>query len=89
VQESLTNVLRYAPGAGSVDVVIANADGVIDVRVDDTGDHRGALLAIAGTGQGILGMQERAAVYQGTVSAGPYGGGWRVQATMRWTEGRA
>jgi len=89
VQESLTNVLRYAPGAGSVDVMIANAGGTIDVRVDNTGDHRGALLAIPGTGQGILGMQERAAVYQGTVSAGPYGGGWRVQAMMRWTEARA
>jgi len=89
VQESLTNVLRYAPGAGSVDVVIAHADGAIDVRVDNRGDDRGALLAIPGTGQGILGMQERAAVYQGTVTAGPYGGGWRVQATMRWTEGRA
>ncbi len=69
--------------------MIANAGGTIDVRVDNTGDHRGALLAIPGTGQGILGMQERAAVYQGTVSAGPYGGGWRVQAMMRWTEARA
>lgn len=87
VQESLTNVLRYAPGAGSVEVAITHADGVIEVRVDNTGDDRGALLAIPGTGQGILGMQERAAVYQGTVNAGPYGGGWRVTATMRWTQG--
>lgn len=88
VQESLTNVLRYAPGTGSVDVVIAHADGAIDVRVDNSGDNRSAMRAIPGTGQGILGMQERAAVYQGTVTAGPYGGGWRVRATMRWAEGR-
>jgi signal transduction histidine kinase len=88
VQESLTNVLRYAPGAGSVDVVVAHEDDQIDIRIDNSGDHRGGLLAIPGTGQGIVGMQERAAVYQGTVTAGPYGGGWRVQATMRWTEAR-
>jgi signal transduction histidine kinase len=88
VQESLTNVLRYAPGAASVEVVVAHEDDQIDIRIDNGGDHRGGLLAIPGTGQGILGMQERAAVYQGTVTAGPYGGGWRVQATMRWTEGR-
>jgi len=88
VQESLTNVLRYAPGAANVDVLIANTDGTIEVRVDNSGDNRGGLPAIPGTGQGILGMQERAAVYQGTVTAGPYGGGWRVTATMRWSEAR-
>jgi signal transduction histidine kinase len=89
VQESLTNVLRYAPGAASVEVVVAHDDDVVEVRIDNSGDHRGGLQAIPGTGQGIVGMQERAAVYHGTVSAGPYGGGWRVQATMRWTEGRS
>ncbi len=88
VQESLTNVLLYAPGAASVDVAITHADGMIEIRVENSGDNRGGLLAVPGTGQGILGMQERAAVYRGTVTAGPHGGGWRVTATMRWTEGR-
>jgi signal transduction histidine kinase len=39
---------------------------------------------IAGSGHGIAGMRERAALFDGQVSAGPRpGGGWRVHAVMR------
>lgn len=34
-------------------------------------------------GRGLVGMRERAAVYRGTVSAGPYRGGWRVHVELR------
>src|SRR5690606_22411213 len=39
-------------------------------------------------GQGIIGMAERAAVYGGTVTAGPVdsGQGWRVHAVLPWDE---
>ncbi|MFW6689802.1 sensor histidine kinase [Streptomyces sp. MAR4 CNX-425] len=38
--------------------------------------------AAAGGGRGIAGMRERAAVYGGTLDAGPAPGGWRVYAVL-------
>ncbi len=37
----------------------------------------------ARTGRGLVGMRERAAVYRGTVAAGPSGSGWRVHVELR------
>ena len=34
-------------------------------------------------GRGLVGMRERAAVYRGSVAAGPYRGGWRVHVELR------
>lgn len=36
-----------------------------------------------GTGRGIIGMRERAAVHGGSVTAGPVGDGWEVVARLR------
>jgi len=106
VQESLTNVLRYAPlspmvlvevsrrtepGADWLELRVVNQAGR---RPGDgaTADERALPPSVAeqhppgvpvGTGRGIIGMRERAAVYGGTVSAGPSGSGWEVRASLR------
>ena len=39
-----------------------------------------------GSGKGLIGMRERAAVYSGSVQAGPVDGNWQVYAILRWQE---
>jgi signal transduction histidine kinase len=81
VQESLTNALRHAPGAGCVEVRIAHHGDTVHITVvDDGGSHVDP--HISSGGRGVIGMRERAAVYGGTVEAGPYRTGWRVRATL-------
>ncbi|NJC24131.1 signal transduction histidine kinase [Arthrobacter pigmenti] len=83
IQESLTNVLRYGKAVTTVDVAIARVGSTVKVRVSD--DGRGAMepAASIGTGQGIAGMRERAAIYGGTVKCGPGpSGGWVVSAAL-------
>lgn len=83
VQESLTNVLRYAKAVTAVDVRIARTGDTVTVRVSD--DGRGAMDPVpsVGSGQGIAGMRERAAIYGGTVNCGPgAAGGWTVTAEL-------
>lgn len=87
VQESLTNVLRHAPATPRVDVRIAvpeDAGAHVVVEVDnDGGPPAGAqVLPVGGTGQGIIGMRERAASCGGTLEAGPVPHGWAVRAAL-------
>lgn len=75
VQESLTNALRH--GAGSVAVVLAWAPGGVEVRIENP-LRPGA--SPAAHGNGVTGMQERAALVGGHLRAGREGGTWRVTA---------
>ncbi len=85
VQEALTNTLRHAPGTTVVDVRVArDADGV-EVTVLDHGATL-AVLPSPGSGRGLIGMRERAALYGGTVDAGRSAGGWRVHARIPWPQ---
>jgi signal transduction histidine kinase len=88
LQESLTNTLRHVVGAGAVDVVVAvvAARATVPARVvvtvtDDGGSHLPAART-PGPGRGLVGLQERAALFEGTASAGPYRGGWRVRVEL-------
>lgn len=84
VQEALTNVRRHA-GPAAAGVTITYAEGQVEVEVADNGRGLGAdpPPAGAGAGHGLVGMRERAALYGGSVSAGPRpGGGFAVRARL-------
>jgi signal transduction histidine kinase len=78
IQEAVTNVVRHA-GTGRCRVLIGQQDGYLWIEVTDSGRGGGG----AGTGYGITGMRERAALLGGGLQAGPRpGGGFRVAARL-------
>jgi signal transduction histidine kinase len=83
LQESLTNVLRYGKGVSLVEVSITRAGDAVWLRVtDDGGGSMGPPVSL-GSGRGISGMRERAAIYAGTVHCGPRpSGGWVVDVQL-------
>ncbi len=90
VQESLTNVLRYATAVSRVRVEVDNNTTKGELRISIRDDGRGTMHASIGTGRGIVGMQERARFYAGAVQAGPAPqGGWLVEAVLHPAEGPA
>ncbi|GAA4081298.1 sensor histidine kinase [Nonomuraea soli] len=84
VQESLSNVMRHAPGA-PVALELARTAGELRVHVVNRPSPTGAAPAPGGGGgHGLAGMRERVALHGGTVEAGPLDdGGFRVLATLR------
>jgi signal transduction histidine kinase len=79
VQEALTNVVRHA-GPATARVAVRYSPGQVALEVVD--DGRGPDDQDRG-GLGIAGMRERAALYGGTLEAGPLPGrGFRVAATL-------
>ncbi|MET8798584.1 histidine kinase [Nocardia sp. NPDC004568] len=83
IRESLTNVLRHAPGAAAV-VCVRYAPEHLRITVDNTAPQRVTSHADGGTGgTGIAGMMERAAALGGEVVAGPRpDSGFRVDARL-------
>ncbi|GEA89941.1 hypothetical protein CCE01nite_38900 [Cellulomonas cellasea] len=80
-QEALTNILKHAGPDPTVTVVVQWLDASLVLEVGD--DGRGAAAESDGLGQGLLGMRERAAMFGGSVTAGPRpGGGFRVRAQI-------
>ena len=76
-QESLTNVLKHAGPQPQVTVLFSWHCDHVTLKVDD--DGRGASAISDNEGQGLIGMKERAAIFGGTLTAGPRpGGGFRV-----------
>ncbi|OQR65293.1 two-component sensor histidine kinase [Streptomyces maremycinicus] len=85
VQESLTNALKHAC-PGRVTVALVQRDGVLDVRVKSPYGRRDGPRA-PGSGAGLVGMRERAALLGGTFDAGPEERCWTVRATFPLVEG--
>jgi signal transduction histidine kinase len=82
VQEALTNTLKHGGPEASARVRVSCVNGSVDLEVVDTG------MAVTANGQasrgrGLAGMRQRAAVFGGTVDAGPVAaGGWHVHAHL-------
>ncbi|MFI9248201.1 sensor histidine kinase [Streptomyces sp. NPDC053086] len=87
LQEALTNTLKHTDTDTDtkVHLTILVEDSRVNIQVRDTGPA-----SPSGPpneeGHGLVGMRERAALYGGTVSAGPTaGGGWSVEAVLDLT----
>ncbi|MER5177424.1 ATP-binding protein [Streptomyces sp. NPDC002896] len=85
VQEALTNTLKYAGPDTTVTVSVVADGDLVRVTVEDTGPlhipKQGR--RSRGSGHGVVGMRERAALYDGSLDAGPNSrGGWTVRALL-------
>ncbi|MFB8036765.1 sensor histidine kinase [Streptomyces sp. NPDC056004] len=81
VQEALTNTVKHASGATAA-VTVEYRPEQLRVEVTDAGGHPGES-ANAGSGQGLIGLRERLAVYDGTLNTGRrLTGGYRVEALI-------
>ena len=81
VQEALTNARKHAPGA-AVAVRLSWGEAALEVEVVDDGAGGGA--PGPSHGLGLLGIRERAALFDGRVVAGPRAGGpgWRTAVVL-------
>jgi signal transduction histidine kinase len=86
VQEALTNTLKHAGAGTETQVRLELVDGTLLIEVADAGPPA---VSAAHEGGGLRGMRERAAVYDGTVQAGPRrDGGWQVHTRLAYTPDR-
>ncbi|MBT2872209.1 histidine kinase [Streptomyces cellulosae] len=88
VQESLTNALKHA-APGRVDVRLRRSPEGLEIRVTSPyGDRAGP--RAPGSGAGLVGMRERAALLDGSFEAGPEDGPegkrWVVRAALPVTD---
>ncbi|MEV8589515.1 histidine kinase [Streptomyces sp. NPDC051180] len=75
VQEALTNTLKHAGTGATARVTLTYTPQETRTEITDDGTAR----ATPGQGQGLVGMRERAALYDGTLETGPLPtGGWAV-----------
>ena len=82
IQESLTNTLKHA-GPASARVHVRYLGDWLELEIADDGRGEAAANGIGGGGRGLVGMQERAALYGGELQAGPQnGGGFTVRARL-------
>ncbi|MEU4646566.1 sensor histidine kinase [Nocardia fluminea] len=81
IQESLTNVVRHAPGATAL-ITLRYTPESVDITVDNT-RPTGTVVRSGIGGNGIIGMRERAHALGGALTAGPRpSGGFRVAARL-------
>jgi signal transduction histidine kinase len=80
VQEALTNVLKHAGPDPKAEVRLSTVGQMLNIEVTDRGS---GVSALPGSGQGLVGMRERATLLGGTFEAGPRpAGGFRIMARL-------
>jgi signal transduction histidine kinase len=80
VQEALTNTLKHAGRGAASEVELSFEPARVRARVTDDGRHDPWIAPAGGRGQGLVGMRERAAMYDGRLTTGPSsGGGFAVE----------
>ncbi|MFJ7159448.1 sensor histidine kinase [Streptomyces sp. NPDC101118] len=80
LQESLTNVLRHC-GPVPVRVRIEMTEKELQLEVTNPMPETTAALRV-GSGSGLRGLRERAALLGGVADTGPHSGEWRVRARL-------
>ncbi|HVF18730.1 MAG TPA: sensor histidine kinase [Mycobacteriales bacterium] len=86
VQEALTNALKHSPTSATVTVRSTPGEVVVEVRNPGAGASTGSS---NGSGRGLVGMRERAALHAGELTAGPEGHDWVVRARLPLTPAAA
>lgn len=81
IQEALTNTQKHA-GATRADVQITYLPDAIDLVISDNGTAPQP--SGNGSGLGLVGMRERAALHNGSLEVGPTDDGWMVTAHLRY-----
>ncbi|WP_169313917.1 sensor histidine kinase [Stackebrandtia nassauensis] len=77
IQEALTNVLKHGRDA---EVELTFSSTKVSITIDNRLPETAS--GVPGSGNGLIGMRERATILGGSFSAGPHGAGWRVRAEL-------
>jgi signal transduction histidine kinase len=81
IQEGLTNVIKH--GGPVAHVRVDCTDRVLSIEIIDDGRPSGSSGTPVGTGQGLVGMRERVAMFEGEFTAAHRpGGGFRLHASL-------
>jgi signal transduction histidine kinase len=86
-QEGLANVAKHAGPGARARLLIEVRDDAVHCELTDEGagpsrDPRRPEPAATGPGHGLTGMRERVELLGGTLTAGPYGSGWRLRTVL-------
>ncbi|MFI6505788.1 sensor histidine kinase [Nonomuraea typhae] len=86
IQEALTNILKHA-GATTVEITLRRTPGNLTVTITNGPPRATRPPAPPGSGLGLIGMRERTALFDGSLTTGrTTEGGWRVEAVLTWQE---
>ncbi|KQX59607.1 MULTISPECIES: histidine kinase [unclassified Streptomyces] len=81
IQEALTNTLKHAGEGAKATVLLTYTAREARVEITNTSTRTPA--PASSPGQGLTGMRERAALYDGTLDSGPLpAGGWQVRLRL-------
>ena len=87
VQEALTNVVKHA-GRADTTVTLGYRSDALELSIVDTGNGSRPTAVAGPGGHGLVGMRERAALFGGTLTAGPDGDhGFAVHGVLPYGDG--